>query len=694
MRRPALADGITYGVGAHEPIYHRLRTGNSSADEWRRWERETSTENLDLLSDLGVSTALIACSKGFGLEYEKPLIERAARFAEQAGQRGIDVNVYVQGFPIYYETFLLETPAAADWYARRQDSDVIAWGGQTFRRWIDPTRREFWDYERRLLEYVLDQFTPPSVFMDNTYVQPCYTDSARESFRNYLRRTYADTDPMAEFGIPSFDAVDLPRFDPTYFPRDAYGVVKDPLCQEWARWRSAVLTEFLGEMKSVIKAKAPDTGYGCSAGCDGLRTNLLFNNGVDIEEQLELMDRVAMEESGWRPGAFERDGGRGRVVMDERIAEGAAPNETIEVRVSTDSRWWKLAGHYGLSGHGGFWGETDAASKRVAVAHNFTFAANAADLGVVGPLAAAPEMLDDIRDVIDWAGEHRDALTGRDERLAPIAVWRGTATTAFIRHRPVWAACAVEQMLYEHHLPFTILLDGSLERCLAERTLLICPETACVSDEQVAMIVKFVRAGGRLLLLGPAGTRDGRTRVRRTYAFAELFGEGMPDIEHFGPPHWVPQMDFSAMPEMLTATFGAGRVTMIRDLVPAGPLDMTRDPYSPSRRVAPKDVLPPANEAEILSAVTGLVGDVPRVEGPRWTLCEFWRRGSGLLICCANLRKAHPGGPVTIHLPGCNATDVTVHTLFEPSRTLPVRQGRVHIDSLDLFCAVEVAEAD
>ena len=81
-------------------------------------------------------------------------------------------------------------------------------------------------------------------------------------------------------------------------------------------------------------------------------------------------------------------------------------------------------------------------------------------------------MLDDFRDVIEWADAHLDVLTGREERVAPVAVWRGASTLAFVRHRPVWEACAVEQMLYENHVPFTIFLDGSLQRCLSGRTLL------------------------------------------------------------------------------------------------------------------------------------------------------------------------------------------------------------------------------
>ena len=87
---------IRYGVGAHEPLFHRLRTGNTTADELDRWRRETSDENLDLLERLGVTEAMIACSKGFGLEHEKPLIERAADFGRRAAARGIATRYYIQ----------------------------------------------------------------------------------------------------------------------------------------------------------------------------------------------------------------------------------------------------------------------------------------------------------------------------------------------------------------------------------------------------------------------------------------------------------------------------------------------------------------------------------------------------------------------------------------------------------------------
>ncbi len=144
-----MAKKIVYGVGSHEPIFHRLRTGHASASEWQRWERETSRENLDLLAELGVSRVMVACCKGFGYEFEKPLIERAARVREECSRRGIDCSIYVQGLPVYYETFLLERPEAESWMARRRTGDSTRGAGKRSGGGWTSTRRSFWSTSGR-----------------------------------------------------------------------------------------------------------------------------------------------------------------------------------------------------------------------------------------------------------------------------------------------------------------------------------------------------------------------------------------------------------------------------------------------------------------------------------------------------------------------------------------------------------------
>lgn len=685
-----MEERIAYQVGAHEPIFHRLRTGNSTAGEWQRWQYETSKENLEVLGELGVRRAHIACSKGFGLEYEKPLIERAARFAEDAAKHGIAVSVYFQGFPVYYETFLAELPGAIDWLGRQQNGDFIPWGGQTFRRYVDAACLAFREYQRKILEHVFGLFKPAHLAIDNPSPPPSWTDMGRESFRDFLRKRYTEDDARREFGIPSFQAVDLPRFDPIYYPPDAYRIVKDPLLQEWARWRSATVTEYLLEHRDFIRSLSPGTDFTFNGGCDLLRYNALFNQGIDLDERLEKVAvSFGMEESFWRPGVVEQ-APAGTIVMDERHPDQAR-RAGGPVRISTDARFTKIKGNYGFSGGGGFWGEVDRPSKLVALAHTMTFARKAGNFGTIGPLAANRRMLDDIRDVIDWGDEHIDVLAGRQATIAPVALWRGGSTLAFIRHTPVWEACAIEQMLFEQHLPFTILFDGGLEKFLAGRELMVLPGTQCVSDRQVEIITDFVRGGGRLLLLGPAGTRDERTRLRPKYAFEHLFGGSIPPLEHFGPPHWVPELNWSAMPERLTAEPGKGKVALVKSIAPAAPPDLTRDPYMPERQVMVKDIVPPANEAEIMAELNGLAGDMLRATGPRWTLAEYWKRGSDLLVCLCNLHKTADGGPVTIHLGPYDARAVTVHTLLESdTRTLATREGEVTIPAVKRFCAVEV----
>ena len=686
---------ISYGVGSHEPIFHRLRTGNSTAEEWQRWEREVSDENLDLLEELGVSTVHIACSKGFGLEFEKPIIERAAAFAEKANKRGIVVGAYVQGFPVYYEEFLREVPEAVNWLARDQSGDFIPWGAHTFRRWIDPTRGGFLEYQYKLYDYILEQFTPTYFSLDNTTLAPVYGESAVASFKEFLKGRYNESEITKEFGISSFDAVDLPHFDPVYWPQDAYRIVKDPLLQEWAYWRSTITSDFVSSLRAHIKSTIPEMKLIRHCGCEGLRYSQLFSRGVDFEQFIDSVDNTGMEESSWRPGVIEvADEGSLKISMDERTAGDGVVEEKVSLRVSTNSRFGKILQNYGMGSQHSFWGEHDRLSKLIALSHEFTFSKNANDIGSIGPLAAHKSMIDDIKDVIEWGNAHIEALAGRGDRVAPIAVWRSTSTISFIRHQPAWEACVTEQMLYENHVPFTILFDRGLENFLENRKVLILPGASCVSDKQVDLITAFVEKGGRLLLLGESGTRDERTRVRTKYAFSHFFGADMPDLELIGPPHWVPELDFSNMPDLLTSDYGKGKVIMVKSITPAHEHDISRDSYMPERQVMVKDIIPPANEDAIMTQLNNLyTEDELRVTAPRWSICEFWERGNDLLVCCVNLRKGRDGGPVTISLGKYTAEEVDVHLLLEDKvLKLPVTDGKVVIETLEHFCAVVVRD--
>ena len=66
---------------------------------------------------------------------------------EACAGRGIECDIYVQGLPVYYESFLLECPDAETWMSRMADGSFYPWGGQTFRRWMDQYSPQFLEYE-------------------------------------------------------------------------------------------------------------------------------------------------------------------------------------------------------------------------------------------------------------------------------------------------------------------------------------------------------------------------------------------------------------------------------------------------------------------------------------------------------------------------------------------------------------------
>lgn len=691
---------ITFGFGAHEPIMHRLRTGNATACEWDRWNSEETDENLDKIAESGASYVSIACSKGFGLEAEKGLIERAARIRESCSKRGLQVRIYTQGLPVYYEEFLREQPESVNWMARNQSGEFIPWGSQIFRRYMSHHSREFLEYQKTLLAYCIRTVRPAIVFIDNTSQQAWpnfdYSPMALAAWQDHLRRTFDGERLFRRFGIRSIEKVDLPRFDPVFFPPDAIRVVKDPLLQEYCLFRGQTFVHWISEMHKAAKAADPDVVTGTSLGCDAWRYNTLFVNGINLMTAFPVMSGYSFEESGWRPGVVQTQSPRPQVILDERNPEGSlgGANAGVDLRVSTDARTHKIARNYGLSRGFVFWGEPDRTSQEIAAAHGMTFAGQGNHFGPLGPLAFQDKAMEPIRPMLEWADRKQALLAGREDPLATAAVWRGMATTSFVRHTPVWACCAVEQMLFESHLPFTILLDCHLETRLKRSRIVILPMTSCVSDEQAGLLCDYVKAGGGLLLLGDAGLRDQYTCTRSTHAFESLFGKGtLSGLERIGPPHYVPEPDISRLKTILRGESGKGRVSLVPRLLPVRELDLTRDPYLPYRNVMAKDIVPPKNEQEIVTEIDWLLrGDLGiRVEGPRTTLAEYWTQGSDLIVCCVNLLPDGSGGPLRIFLPGVKDGTVALHLYPEPgTTTIPVRNGLVELPTCPRFAMIRI----
>ena len=663
---------ISYSLGAHEPLAHRLRTGHAATDEWQRFEQEVTDDALDRAVAIGADTVHIGAYKGFGLDYEAEFLARAADFAERARRRGLRVSVYVQGPPVYYETFLVEQPDASGWLVRNQFGQHVPWGFQVFRRYMCMNHPDFIAYQQRVLRVVLEATKPDHAIMDNVHWNPppndCHCDHCQAAFREHLQQTFGDR-LEHETGLQSLTFVEIPSTDPIFYPPDSFRQFRDPIHQEYIRFRCLSLARHLRAMADTVRAVCPKTEFTCNAGCDNFRANQAYAAGQWLEDIDGVLDGWSLEEHCFRP-RLEPDGA-----------------------VVTKGRINKLAEFYGRTLGRSMWGETNDDERRVSLGEMLAFARG--HVSGIGNLAAPEGYFDGIVPALNWAKGLAHSIAA-GTIIAPIATLRLFASQAFVRFTPMHYACMTEQALFDAHLPFLIATDAVFDR-LDEFGVLILPHQPALSDAQIEKLRAFVHRGGGLVLIGESATTDERLRVRIEHPFADAFdADALGELLEMGPPHFVPRVDISKLTQTITGQLGDGRIVWMPRLTPTSTVQWQRDPYFPFRSVLPEEVRPPA-EAETLIDLIRTVSAAPLpvvVDAPRHVLAEYRRDAQRTYVHLVNLDTAAPAHDLTIRMTDVRADEAVMHEMEAPSRPLTIMaepQGcAITIDRLTRYALVEI----
>ena len=114
----------------HEPLEFLMRRGDHFDDEAERYQRMLQPDNLKRMAAAGVRWGRIFFYKGFGLEYERPNIEKAKQAADIMHQLGMKVALYMAG-TMFTETLYHEIPEAKNWEQRDQNDRWVPYGIQT-----------------------------------------------------------------------------------------------------------------------------------------------------------------------------------------------------------------------------------------------------------------------------------------------------------------------------------------------------------------------------------------------------------------------------------------------------------------------------------------------------------------------------------------------------------------------------------
>jgi hypothetical protein len=245
----------------HEPLGFLLRRGDHFDDEPAHYRRMLEPDNVKRMRAADVVYGRIFFYKGFGLDYEKPDMEKAKRAADLMHTLGMKVSLYVGG-TMFTETFYKETPEAIDWEQRDQWNRWISYGIQTYRHYACPNEPAYRDYLKRVLKIGIQDLHADEIAFDNIMLQSeprsCRCPRCIRAFGEFLRRRYPTSEAaMRRFGLPHTDWVRINEWESNEQPQSMQ-VLNDPVLQEWVRFRCETLANYSIDLYNYVKSLNPN----------------------------------------------------------------------------------------------------------------------------------------------------------------------------------------------------------------------------------------------------------------------------------------------------------------------------------------------------------------------------------------------------------------------------------------------------
>lgn len=559
------------------PLFAR-RVGGMPAWYPEIYREIQSEETVQKLKEIGVTLAIIPFFKGFGLEAEKPSIDRSRELTKRLKQAGIRVGVYV-GSTIMFETFLVEKPEAKAWFAPDFQGKPLVYPGQPFRQRVYFMHPGYREYIKRVIRLAVEDLGVDLIHFDNTSLQ-ARTEIFRHplaisDFRAYLQKKYRPSELTERFGFSDLKFIVPPEIveDPER--------IKDPLSQELADFRCHQLTEYYAEMSSYIHSLNPEVAVenNPSSGVSG--RNMIWDQGVSYPQLLRQVNAVFTEEgdtAGVSPD--------GVLVSKIRTFKSAVPRNNVIFCYT-----------YGSVGA---WGYDWEPGGPLQMAESMAY--NRQSVGMIGGFHDAPDLPAVERKYVRFFRDNFEYF--RDAKpVADVALLYSYATMGFNNGRPQDSFMLASQMMIQNRLLFDIVFDDQLAD-LSRYPVLFLADQECLSDEQIQRIRDFVSNGGGLVATEQTSLYTEWRRRRKNFGLRELFGVDAPKWNGFHEP------DSNLPGGPIRQNFGKGKIIYVPEITPS-----VKRP--PNAAMTSPYWAPAANEKVLRDAVRWVIGDRPTVEtGP------------------------------------------------------------------------------
>jgi hypothetical protein len=570
-----LRNGMIDAGGTHEPYVFVVRRGGQRLNARQEYERQQSEDLIRRLKDQGVEIFHTHLYKGFGMAAEKPEMEDTRRVTEIAHRYGMKVDTYIQWNTMMYETFFAEEPRAKDWIQRDIEGlpILLTYGyQQSFRYRPCFANQEYLDYLKKIVRYAVEEVRTDFIHFDNFDLNPepdsCHCPTCVAGFRNFLKAKYPPAKRRERFGFENVDFVNPPQWNRENRP-EKMEIIFDPAIQEWIDYRCQVMADALRQMSLYAKSLNPEVAieinpHGITGG------NRAWENAIDHARVLKWTEAFWTEEENLP--ALLPDG---RLVSKIRSYKLARAFKNILLTYIADSP--------------------------IAMAECLSFNQT---LGYVGEDPLTPDM----RRYVDFYRKHRELFVGSLD-VATVAVLRSYPSITYHNARAQLSAILVEQALIQSRVPFDLIFDEHLSD-LGKYRVLILPDAECLSDEQLALIRRFVENGGGLVATGQSGLYDEWRRLRVAPGLLGLV-DRQPTARAYEET-----VDGGSLPSgpAFRKGVGKGRVVYFPSVEVDGPLPEPEPYFTISNRFWKR----PKNWAEIVEGIRWAAqDDIPiRVDGP------------------------------------------------------------------------------
>lgn len=461
-------DGIVM-AGSWEPLLFRVRRDGSdgytpTAEQRAAYEREHSPEMIAELKALGVNFIMMHCYKGAGLGAERQSMAEAVRFAQMCHDADLRVGVYNYSGAFLWEPLFQEIPQARDWLLLDANGRPLTYGRATYRYRWNRNNAGAQAFYRQLVRFAVEDIEADLLHFDNYGYGPGWDANSVRRFRDYLGENFT-TDKLRQMGINDMNDVRPPL---TGSPETILG-------RAWLEFCCRSLAESYHNMSRYARTLRKDILIECNPGGPGNRIRSPVDHGR------LLQGGEAFWDEGRPPGYYDGQ-------LHTRITTYKVARRMNNIAFAYTTTGLEMA-------------ESMAFNRDcLGCICWFEYAKIVAKPGSNEPFSEA------LAPFIRFFHMHRELLRNA-KVVADAAVLRNFASQVFAEPKYAQLTHKVEQALIENRMCFQIIYNHQLADLNRYRVLVLAG-CAALSDRQIEHIGRYVNSGGRVCIVGQAGTYD------------------------------------------------------------------------------------------------------------------------------------------------------------------------------------------